>query len=155
VLFGISRHKGVVFLSILNALIGLGLSITLVKPMGLAGVALGTAIPLALVSGVATAIYAAHALGMSFARYAWEGMLRPGLVTLAFLVPALAIERVFHPVGWMPIALAAGIPWLLFLTATLRFGMDASERTRWIRVVPGVFGVRPRPAAAAAPDAGS
>ena len=154
VLFGISRHKGVVFLSILNALIGLGLSIALVRPLGLAGVALGTAIPLALVSGVATAVYAARALGMPLARYLWEGMVRPGLVTLAFLIPALAIERLFHPVGWMPIALAAGIPWLLFLAATLRFGMDASERTRWGRVVPGAFGWRARPAAAA-PDAGT
>ena len=116
--------------------------------------ALGTAIPLALVSGVATAVYAARALGMPFSRYAWEGMLRPGLVTLAFLIPAMAIERLLHPVGWLPIALAAGIPWLLFLVATLRFGMDASERTRWIRVVPGAFGWRARPAAAA-PDAGT
>jgi len=49
-LFGVSRHRGVVAISILNALLNLGLSIAWARPFGLMGVALGTAVPLALLS---------------------------------------------------------------------------------------------------------
>ena len=53
-LFGVGRHRGVVALSLVNALLNLGLSLWWVRPFGLAGVAMGTAVPLVLLSGVAT-----------------------------------------------------------------------------------------------------
>ncbi len=106
-LFGISRHKGVVALSLLNALVNLGLSVWWARPFGLPGVALGTAIPLALISGLATLIYGCRALELPLGRYLWQGLARPGLASLAFVVPALAIQFWLRPTGW----LALGSRW--------------------------------------------
>lgn len=147
VLFGVSRHRGVVLLALLNAVLNLGLSLLWVRPWKLEGVALGTAVPLVLVSGVATGVYASRALDMPFARYAWNGLLRPGLVSLSFLVPALLLRAVWRPIGWGPLIVAVGIPWLIFVVTTWRFGFSAPERARWGQTIPRVFGWRRVPRA--------
>lgn len=138
-LYGISRHRGVVGLALINAALNLALSLWWVKTWGLAGVALGTAVPLALVGGIATQIYVCRALGLPAGRYTWEGVVQPGLVCLAFLVPAIIVERVWHPLGWLPLAAAIGGCWLPFAAAAWRFGITNPERERWGRMLPGLF----------------
>ena len=139
-LFGISRHKGVVTLSLLNALLNLGLSLMWVKRYGLVGVALGTALPLALISGVATAIYASRAMQLPARRYLWQGHLRPGLAALAFLAPALLIQRLWHPMGWWPLGLAIAGSWLVFAAVAWVVAVDPLERLRWSSMGAGLIG---------------
>ena len=155
-LFGVSRHKGVVLLSILSAVLNLGLSLwwahspglmaflfgTALSP-GLVGVAMGTAVPLFVVSGVATMVYACHALAQPFWRYFWDGMLHPGLVSLAFVLPAWAVQRQWHPLGWLPILGSCAACWIVFALIAWRFGISASDRARWGQMVPGLFGRKP------------
>ncbi len=157
VLFGISRHKGIVILSLLAAVLNLGLSIwwaqdvrwmaalfgTVVDP-GLVGVAMATAIPLLLLSGIATAIFACHAIAQPLPDYLWRGLLRPGLVSLAFVPPAILAQRVWHPIGWGPIILACGLSWVVFAFVAFHWGMDAAERSRWARMFIALFGRTPR-----------
>jgi len=139
-LFGISRHRGVVALSLLNAALNLGLSLLWVKPLGIAGVALGTALPLALVSGIATMIYACRALDMPLGHYVWESQVRPGIGTLAFLAPALAVQALWHPSGWLALGAACAGCWIPFAVCAWRFGLSRSERERWGQLIPGLFG---------------
>ena len=146
-LFGVSRHRGVVLLALLNSVVNLGLSILWVKSMKLEGVALGTAVPLFFIGGIATAIYAVRALGMPFRRYSWEGFAKPGLASLAFLVPALTIQWIWHPMGWGPLLSAMTVSWLIFAVFTWRFGFSHSERARWEHAAPRVFGLRRTPRA--------
>jgi hypothetical protein len=138
-LFGVSRHKGVVALSLANALVNLGLSIALARPLGLLGVALGTALPLALISGLATMVYACHALELPLGTYLWQGLGRPALLTATFVVPALALRMTWNPTGWVPLAVACSSCWALFAVCAWRFGATPSERERWRRMLPGVF----------------
>ena len=140
VLYGVSRHRGVVALALVNAALNLGLSLFWVRPFGLAGVALGTAVPLVLVGGVATMLYTCRALRMPLARYAWLGFGRPGIASLGFLLPALALRVLWHPVGWWALGVAVAGPWLLFMIITWRFALDDGERRHWGRMVPGLFG---------------
>ena len=139
-LFGVSRHKGMVAISVANALVNLGLSIALAHPLGLFGVALGTAVPLALLGGVATLVYACRALGLGLTTYLDRGLLRPGLLTLAFAIPAAALRLTWNPTGWVPIAVACGACWLAFAACAWRWGITGAERDRWGRMVPGLFG---------------
>jgi O-antigen/teichoic acid export membrane protein len=142
-LFGVSRHRGVVLLALLNGLLNLGLSILWVHTLKLDGVALGTAVPLLLIGGVATAVYAVRALDMPLGRYAWQGFARPGLMSLAFLVPAVVLRAVWRPIGWGPLVLAVAIPWLIFVGFIWAFGFTPPERERWSHAIPRVFGLRP------------
>ncbi len=153
VLFGISRHKGVVILSLAAALLNLGLSVwwsqdpRLMRWMfgdtldpGLVGVAMGTAIPLLLLSGIATAWFACRAIAQPLRAYLWHGLLRPGLVCLVFLLPALAVQALWRPVGWLPLFAACAGSWVVFAVAAHRWGMDAPERARWGRMLRGLVG---------------
>ncbi|HTM57397.1 MAG TPA: polysaccharide biosynthesis C-terminal domain-containing protein [Candidatus Udaeobacter sp.] len=144
ILYGVGRHRGVVALSILNALMNLALSILWVRPFGIAGVALGTALPLAVVSGLATLIYTCRALDLPLARFAWQGLIRPALAVLAFVLPALALQWKWRPLGWWPIGVACVSCWVLFAVIAWRFALADDERRRWGRIVPGLF----RPVAA-------
>jgi len=148
ILFGVSRHKGVVALSLINALLNLGLSLLWVKPYGLTGVAMGTAVPLVTVGGVATFVYGCKAVGLPIGRYLWEGIGRPGAVTLAFVVPALACRFTFDPLGWGPLLAATAGSWLVFAVLAWRFALTPAERAQVGRTVPGLWGRGAAPAGA-------
>lgn len=147
-LFGVSRHHGVVAISIANALLNLGLSLWWARPLGLLGVALGTALPLALLGGIAMAVYACRALRMPLATYAWHGMGKAGLACLAFLAPALALNAWWHPVGWFPLAVACAGCWLIFAGVAWGWVIGTEERARWGRMFGGLM--RRAPAAGGA-----
>jgi O-antigen/teichoic acid export membrane protein len=150
-LFGVSKHKGVVLLSILSAVLNLALSVwwaghpalmerlfgNTLRP-GLVGVAMGTAVPLFLISGVVTAWYACRQLEESFLRYMWEGMLRPGLVCAVFLAPALAIQWRWHPTGWLPLLGACAGSWLVFMAVAWFVAISAGDRRRWGHMLTGL-----------------
>lgn len=151
VLFGISRHKGIVILSLIAALVNLGLSVWWARwpgpmqtlfgdqvPPGLIGVAMGTAVPLLLISGLATAWYACHVLAQPFWHYLWEGLFQPGLVSLAFLAPALLVQAWWHPVGWIPLFGACFACWMIFVAVAWFVGISASDRTRWGAMLGGI-----------------
>jgi hypothetical protein len=103
-------------------------------------VALGTALQLALIGGIATLVYACRALGMPLGTYLLHGLGQPGLITLAFVLPALALRAWWNPMGWVPIAIACAACWLCFAVCAWRYGISQPERERWGRMVPGLFG---------------
>lgn len=157
-LFGVSRHRGVVLLSLGAALANLGLSVWWARwpgpmralfgtavPPGVVGVAMGTAVPLLLVSGVATAVYACRALAQPLGEYVWRGLLQPGLASLAFLLPALLAQRLWHPLGWLPLGATCAGCWLVFAVWAWRFGISDEERGRWTQLGSGLLGARAEP----------
>lgn len=139
-LFGVSRHKGVVTFALVNAVLNLGLSILWARPYGLMGVALGTAIPLALVSGAGMMVYTSRALAIPLGTYLREGLLKPGAVSLAFAAPALLLRWRFDLIGWGPLAAASLASSAVFAWVAWRFGIPDEERGRWARAVAGLFG---------------
>jgi len=96
-ILGVNKHRLLALVFIIEAVCNLGLSVVLIKPFGLMGVALGTVIPNILVS-LALPWYLHYALGVpphAFYRRAW---LFPTLACLPFAVASLAVERTF-PAG--------------------------------------------------------
>ncbi|HTR96528.1 MAG TPA: oligosaccharide flippase family protein [Candidatus Acidoferrales bacterium] len=153
VLFGVSRHRGVVVLSLVAALVNLALSVVWARwpapmralfgnaiPPGLVGVAMGTAVPLFALSGLATAWFACRALGEPILRYAWEGLVQPGLVCLAFALPAVFAQRLWHPLGWGRLFGTCAGCWVLFALVAWGLGISGSDRSRWGAMLLGMLG---------------
>lgn len=83
---GTSKHQFLAYALTLEALANLGLSIALAPRYGIEGVAIGTAIPLALFNLLIIPIYTCHVLKLSFFDYLWQSHARPflGICLLGF-----------------------------------------------------------------------
>jgi len=148
VLYGVSRHRGVVVLAATNAVINLGLSLWWVRSMGLTGVALGTAVPLLLVFGVATAIYTCRTLQISARRYLRDAVFVPALATLGFAIPATLVQGLAPPHTWGALLAACAGSWLGFAALAWVIAVDHRDRVRWGRMLRGLAGLPATPPAA-------
>ncbi|MBV9483875.1 MAG: polysaccharide biosynthesis protein [Acidobacteria bacterium] len=87
-LYGVSRHKYLACITLLEAGVNVGLSLYFVRLFGIAGVALGTAVPCLVVRLILQPIYICRHANVSLRRYYAELYGRTALVTaLAVIVP--------------------------------------------------------------------
>ncbi len=92
-MLGISRHKPLVPVALLEGLCNLALSIFLVKRMGIVGVAWGTLIPSLFASMLFCPWYLRHTLGVPLRRYVTAAWLKPGFAILPFALSCYAVEH--------------------------------------------------------------
>lgn len=100
-LYGIAKHRALAMMSLAEALLNLLLSIVLVKKFGLAGVALGTAIPQVLNYVVWLPRYACRLLGVSYFDFMRKAVLPPLLTAIPLLL-AIIIAKTVHPADNWP-----------------------------------------------------
>ena len=110
VLFGMAKHRTLAIVILLEGAANLILSITLVRPFGILGDAVGTAIPLACTTLVFLPRHLCRVLNLRMSLYLREAFLMP-LMLCAPLVAVLLLMRhwfVAHSVVQLAIHLAAG-----------------------------------------------
>ena len=95
VLYGMSRHRIIALLRIGEAAANLVLSVVLVQRIGLAGVALGTAIPSAIVVTVVLPLIAGRVVGTSLPYFYQQAYVRPLLAVAPFALVALWVRVEF------------------------------------------------------------
>ena len=122
-------NSGVDFQGLVRAaLANLALSVLLVGPLGLAGVALGTLIPTTLVSLGLMLPYALRALGISFSEALQQIYLPVFGPTLPASALLWAISSAFDLSSGLALGLAAGLSVLAYLTGYFLLGATAPER---------------------------
>jgi O-antigen/teichoic acid export membrane protein len=124
---GMARHNILAVTSILNGVLNLGLSLILVKHVGITGVALGTLIP-AVLEGMVIIPYAMRLLGVSWLRLvrdAWIPALLPVAPTVAVLY---ALQSTVQPQNWIVLGLIAACGGLVYLFMYFLFRATSSER---------------------------
>ncbi|MES9834611.1 MAG: polysaccharide biosynthesis C-terminal domain-containing protein, partial [Candidatus Thiodiazotropha sp. DIVDIV] len=92
-LYGMDKHKMLAFFRIGEAVANLVLSIVLLHLYGIAGVALGTAIPHIILTAIILPIYTTRVIGMDLFRYYLLGYVRPIIAALPFLAIVLYINH--------------------------------------------------------------
>src|SRR5262245_46295138 len=97
VLLGICKHRVVAFLTLIQGLANIMLSIVLVRRLGVIGVALGTMIPMVLLTGVALAVYFRTYLKLSLLDYLRRSCVSPLLIQAPFIICLLVIRRYWPP----------------------------------------------------------
>lgn len=111
ILLGIGKPKGAALGLLAMGLANLGLSLALVQPYGLIGVALGTAIPNMLFS-LWLAKNACSHLEVSFTDWARYSVLKAGLAALACVALLYAADQALPIEGIWPL-IAAGLAYVL------------------------------------------
>ncbi|MGH0034908.1 MAG: polysaccharide biosynthesis C-terminal domain-containing protein [Myxococcota bacterium] len=136
-LMGLNQHRGLVPAVIVEALANLGLSLALIGPFGITGVALGTLVPRWLISLAFGPWYVRRTIGLAPGRYYLDVLLRPGLALVPFALASLAFERWIPPDGLvaffgqvaLALPLAAAGAWPLALQAEERRRIVAAVRS--------------------------
>lgn len=131
VLQSIERHEPVAWMAIGSGLVNLGLSIALVGPYGIDGVAAGTLIATTLETTLFVVPYAARVLGVSARELSVE-VIGPLLVPALVLSGILVAGRSILPVGSaLPLALVVAVGVLAYGLAYVTVGARDSERSAY------------------------
>jgi len=128
---GAGEHRLVAFTNVAAAVANLALSIALVKPMGLPGVAIGTLVPVGLTSTLVLFPAACRRVQLSIGRAIAEAVW-PALWPVCALAAFVAATRDLVPLNVfavaIEIALAAGVYALVFIF----FGITAAQRRLYV-----------------------
>jgi len=126
ILLGVARHRTFAMLSLAGALINIVLSIVLIGPLGLSGVAWGTTIPLALLSLGYVPAVTLRLVGGKPAEFL---RLVIGPALLAVLAPAAVVILTAHLIdGFWRFILLTTAAGALYLPGAYIFGLTATEK---------------------------
>jgi O-antigen/teichoic acid export membrane protein len=129
VLYGVGRIRGFSRLMLLGAVLNLGLSLLLIGPLGIRGVALGTALP-DLAICILVIIGVCKMLNVNDAMFFRQALLKPLLITIAVVPVWLRLAQLLPPDSWIGfIALiAAGVA----LFGALAMLMERGHAWAWL-----------------------
>ena len=130
VLKGTNHHRYLAVVSASGAVANLLLSIPLVQMWGLVGIALGTAVPVAVISGGLIFPKACRVVGLGL----WQGyreVVWPALWPALVVVGLLAGTRHAVPVRLLPVLMHLGAGALTYAALFFRFGLSRDER-QWV-----------------------
>lgn len=128
VLYGMSRHRIIALLRIAEAAANLLLSIILVQTLGLVGVALGTAIPSAIVVMLVLPAVAGKMVGVNVLRFYENAYLRPLLAITPFVVAAYWVRDAYPATSLLGFFLRVGALLLLYVPVAFALVLDSTER---------------------------
>jgi len=128
ILQGMGRHRPLAFMSLGSGVANLVLSIALVRPFGVVGVALGTLIPITVECTLFVFPYALRVTGVGVGEVA-KGVLLPVLAPLGPMAVALYLARdAIEPSSLPTIALVAMAGLCAYGIVYLGIGASAAER---------------------------
>ncbi|HUK89121.1 MAG TPA: oligosaccharide flippase family protein [Blastocatellia bacterium] len=126
---GVERHRLLAGLNVLMSLLNLGLSILLVHRYGLIGVAIGTLVPVALISIFVLFPVACREVGLPIRQVLRSGVW-PAVWPTALMWVVLGVTGRFVGDGLILVSLRSGFGLLLYSTLFLWAAVDDADR-RW------------------------
>ena len=144
VLKGAGQHRLVAFTYILTGIVNLSLSIAIVKPLQLVGVAIGTLVPV-----TATALFVLFPagcrrvelpVGRAFAQAVW-----PAVWPAAVMIVFVQVTRDFVPATLIAVGAEIAAAVLVYAVTFLLFGIRPAERRFYLSKITELIG-RPVPA---------
>jgi O-antigen/teichoic acid export membrane protein len=148
VLFGLGKHQTLASITVIEGIANLVLSIALVRPLGIVGSALGTAIPLSFTFLVFMPRHLKKQIGVPVGVFLRQAYTLPVLLTLP-LVGALGLaNRFFYPRNLIQLALE-----ILAVSSIYGVGLLWAYRTGRAFHVAEIAGLTPPPAPEQLPQA--
>ncbi len=132
ILQGISRHHLLALSALASGLANLALSITLVRLLGLAGVALGTLIPTTIESLFFVIPFTLRIVGIDL-RTALKEMFLPALMpTVVMVVVLTGLRELLRPASIISILAIGGVGFLVYALAYLSTAASSQERRMFL-----------------------
>ena len=149
ILLGTGRHRLVAFVSLGEAIANLALSVILVRRFGMLGVAMGTAVPIAIANLCILLPAACRQVHVPLTRFL--RLVLPAPLTGALpAIAACAALRIWLPPTSLAAILGEGsLVGLVYLTAVCLLGFDREIRARYLSYARGLLTSTPLAAGAA------
>lgn len=128
VLQGIARHRPLAAISMAGALANIALSVALIGPLGVTGVAIGTLIPATAEALGLVLPYALRAIGVNLSDFVRQAVLRALLPAIPTAILLLVLRESMEPSSIGGLVTVVGIGLLAYVAAYLRFGASPVER---------------------------
>lgn len=129
ILQGIARHRRLAVVGLASGVANLVLSIALLHPFGLTGVALGTFFPWVVESMVVVMPYATRTLGVPMRTMILEGLLPPLLPAAPTAVVLLALREMVKPTSIVSLAALGGSALVLYVLGYFLLAARELERS--------------------------
>jgi O-antigen/teichoic acid export membrane protein len=151
ILLGTGHHRLVAWASIAEIVVNVGLSVALIQGFGLFGVALGTAIPYALLNIFVLIPIACRSIGVPL-----RDFIRVAAVpTLVALLPAIVVGATLRatavPSSLPAVVVQAAIMGIVYVLAFWSMGLTSADRTRYAASIRAITGAMPAVARVATP----
>jgi len=137
ILFGMSKHRTWAWVTLIEGVCNLILSVILVRPYGIIGDAFGTAIPLTCSMVLFMPQHLCRLLGIRLRTYLREAFVLPLLITVPLVVALLLMKRWFIPHTYRQLAVqlliggtvyGLGLLWVFATNRALRIGELAPKQ---------------------------
>jgi O-antigen/teichoic acid export membrane protein len=139
ILQGMGRHRRLALITLGAALTNLGLSLVLVGPLGLAGVALGTLIPATIESLCFVLPYVMRVNGIRFRTILTEIYLPALLPAVPMAIVLYGLREIAQPVSLMAIGAIGSLSLVVYLIGYVAVGAGRVERQLardvWLSVI--------------------
>jgi O-antigen/teichoic acid export membrane protein len=128
ILQGMARHRLLAISAIASGLLNLAISVALVRPLGLAGVALGTLIPTILECLFFVTPYSIRVVGISL-RTALQEIFLPILApSISMGLVLMLLRSLINPTAIIPILAVGGLGLLAYVAVYFSIGASAQEK---------------------------
>ena len=109
VLYGIERHKHILYVIIIEGVLNVGLSLLLLRRYGIYGVALGTLIPQCLLYSLVLPRIIKRMLNINLAEFYVAALKSSGLALGISLALSYAMRTIATPSNWLMLAVQIGV----------------------------------------------
>ncbi len=140
IFYGLGKVKVFAIGSLGAAVLNLVLSLILVKPYGIYGVAWGTTIPLALYTYGVQPIYICHLLKVRYIDYFRQSYLLPIIATIPFVLLVFAIERYIQLDSLPEFGLYIFAATAVYAAISFRYALEPDHRRAVTRKVMQALG---------------
>jgi O-antigen/teichoic acid export membrane protein len=149
ILLGTGRHRLVAVSALVEGLLNVALSLFLVRRWGLAGVAVGTAVPVLAMNVLVLLPAACRLLDVRPGRFVRDAVLPAALPAVPALAAVVLLRMYAPPVSLLAVVAAGGLVGVAYVAGFLSFAVPAADRRQYLAYARKVAdGVWPRVAPA-------
>jgi O-antigen/teichoic acid export membrane protein len=131
---GAERHRLVALVNVVTAVVNVSISIALVKPLGLAGVAIGTLVPVSATSIFVLFPASCSRVGLSVRRALIEAVW-PAVWPAGTMAAYVLISRPMIPQSLPAVLVSMGVAVSIYAATFIAFGIDAAERRFYLSMI--------------------
>ncbi|ANO50970.1 oligosaccharide flippase family protein [Woeseia oceani] len=135
ILYGISRHKIIANLRIVEAIANFAISIVLVQSLGIIGVALGTAIPQIVIMTIVLPLMVLRLLKLPVGKYVLETYVRPVAATAPFAAACYAVNTYIPASSLLTLMVQFALLGPVYLAGAWFIALHTRERRQYGQVL--------------------